>query len=162
MIDGADIHTYEHSRPRIFFEYVPTNIKSGGNWDVYARERIVIRQIGKIPVVGLCGENILCSNTLYSVYPKDSSYDLLFLLACLNSTFVQKYWSAKYSDNKALFPKIKGFQLKELPIPIANKDQQQRVHVLVEQLLKSKNTDCDNDTSELESDIDRVVCSLYG
>jgi hypothetical protein len=32
---------------------------------------------------------------------------------------------SKYSDGKKLFPKIKGFQLKELPIKIADKQTQQ-------------------------------------
>ncbi len=162
LIDGADIHPYSYSVPKIYFDYRPENIKSGGDWKVYSRERVVVRQIGQIPVVGLCRENILASNTLYSIYQSDDSYDLLFILACLNSQFVQEYWRAKYSDNKATFPKIKGFQLKELPIPIASREQQQPVIDIVSKIVEIRSADCDADTSALEDQVDTMVNKLYG
>ena len=161
LIDGADIHPYTYAVPKIFFNYLPTNIKSGGDWRVYSRERIVIRQIGQIPVVGLCEKDILASNTLYSVYQKDDSYDLRFLLACLSSSFIKEYWKAKYSDNKATFPKIKGFQLKELPIPIATQEMQMPVINIVNRIVEAKSKDESTDTSELERSIDLILNKLY-
>jgi len=161
IIDGADIHPYAYSVPKIYFNYLPEKIKSGGDWGVYSRKRIVIRQIGQIPVVGLCDKEILASNTLYSVYPKDDKYELLFLLACLNSTFIKNYWKSKYSDNKALFPKIKGFQLKELPIPIATKEQQMVIVEIVEKILAGKKQDENGDILEMENQIDEKLKELY-
>lgn len=161
FIDGADIHPYAYATPKIFFHYVPENIKSGGDWKVYSRERIVIRQIGQIPVVGLCEKDILASNTLYSVYQSDEAYDLRYLLACLNSSAIQNYWKAKYSDNKALFPKIKGFQLKELPIPIATKEKQEEIIKIVDEIIIAKQNDYEEDTSKLEREVDELVGRLY-
>jgi hypothetical protein len=43
----------------------------------------------------------------------------------LTSKLLKNYWISKFSDGKKLFPKIKGFQLKELPIKRANKETQQ-------------------------------------
>lgn len=160
LIDGADIHPYTYSEPKIFFNYLPENIKSGGDWKVYSRERIVVRQIGQIPVVGLCQENILASNTLYSIWSKDEKYDLRFILACLNSNIMKKYWTAKYSDNKALFPKIKGFQLKELPIPVVSLAEQKTVNVLVDELIERKFDG--EDTSDIENEIESILKTLYG
>lgn len=161
-IDGADIHPYSYSIPHIYFNYLPENIKSGGDWKVYSRERIVIRQIGEIPVVGMCEANILASNTLYSVYPKDGRYSLKYLLACLNSAAIKKYWKSKYSDNKALFPKIKGFQLQELPIPEAPNDMQQPIIDLVDQIIVAKKSNLEADTHELENEIDLMLNAMYG
>ena len=161
LIDGADIHPYSYATPKIFFNYLPENIKSGGDWRVYSKPRIVVRQIGQIPVVGLCKENILASNTLYSVYPKENGYDLRFLLACLNSELIQNYWKAKYSDNKALFPKIKGFQLKELPIPIVSTEEQQKIVALVDDVISAKQTGDNVDTTVLEAEISLLVEKLY-
>ena len=162
IIDGADIHPYTYAVPKIYFNYLPENIKSGGDWSVYSRERIVVRQIGKLPVVGLCSGGILGSNTLYSIYPKDDTYKLKFILACLNSSFIKKYWSAKYSDNKALFPKIKGFQLKELPIPRVGDDIQIPVITLIEKIISSKTVDANADTSKFETEIDKLLSKAYG
>lgn len=162
LIDGADIHTYEYSMPKIFFNYIPENIKSGGDWKVYSKDRVVVRQIGQIPVVGLCEKNILASNTLYSVWPKDDKYELKYILACLNSEIIRSYWLAKYSDNKALFPKIKGFQLKELPIPKVSISQQREVVELVDKILERKQIDSEVDISEIENEINNHLRNHYG
>ncbi|MDD7459853.1 MAG: TaqI-like C-terminal specificity domain-containing protein, partial [Spirochaetales bacterium] len=135
IIDGEDIHPFDYSVPKKFFNYKKGNIKSGGDWSVYSLERIVVRQIGAVPVVGLCEKDILASNTLYSIWSKNDEYSLLYLLCILNSKTLKYIWASKYSDNKGLFPKIKGFQLKELPIPTATADQQQKLSSLATQML---------------------------
>ncbi|KAA6302925.1 MAG: Modification methylase TaqI [Candidatus Ordinivivax streblomastigis] len=116
VIDGGDIYPYSYAIPTKYFNYIDSNIKSGGDWKVYERERIVVRQIGQIPIVGMSRKDILASNTLYSVYPKTGDYKLQYVLCILNSSVIKKYWLSKYSDSKQLFPKIKGYQLRELPI----------------------------------------------
>lgn len=117
IIDGEDIHPYVYAMPTKFFQFIKSNVKSGGDWSVYCRERVVIRQIGKVPVVGMCQKEILASNTLYSVYPKDeSSCNVKYILCILNSKLIKYWWSQMYADQKNLFPKIKGFQIDSLPI----------------------------------------------
>jgi len=49
--------------------------RSGGDWNVYSKDRIVVRQIGSIPIVGLCKADILASNTLYSIWSKTPDSD---------------------------------------------------------------------------------------
>jgi type I restriction-modification system DNA methylase subunit len=120
LIDGAEINRYELSKPNKFINFITENIKSGGDYSVYERLRIVVRQIGRTPIIGLCEPNILTSNTLYNLYTKNENYSLKYVLTILNSKVIKKYWLAKYSDSKQLFPKIKGYQLKQLPIPITS------------------------------------------
>jgi hypothetical protein len=125
IIDGGDILPYSYAIPTKYFNYIESNIKSGGDWTVYEQDRIVIRQIGQIPIVGISKKNILASNTLYSVYPQNENYNLLYILCVLNSFVIKKYWHSKYSDSKQLFPKIKGYQLRELPIKDISLSEQQ-------------------------------------
>jgi len=139
IIDGGEIIPYQYSNPSKFFNYKNENIKSGGDWNVYSKERILVRQIGQIPVVGMCRENILASNTLYSVYPKNGNFHLNYLLLILNSNLIKSYWLSKYSDGKLLFPKIKGYQIKELPIKeISLSDQQPFIEKANEMLQLNK------------------------
>lgn len=127
IIDGADVNRYQNSYSNKFFNYVSENIKSGGDWSVYSRDRIVVRQIGNTPIVGYCEANMLTSNTIYNIYLKNENYSLKYLFAILNSKIIKEYWLKVYNDNKELFPKIKGYQLKQLPIPKASKEQQQTI-----------------------------------
>ena len=140
IIDGCNIFPYSYSIPTKYFNFIESNIKSGGDWNVYKQERIVVRQIGQIPIVGMCKKDILASNTLYSIYPKNEDYDLKYILCLLNSSVIKKYWASKYSDNKLLFPKIKGFQLRELPIKEISISDQQPFIALANKML-SLNSD---------------------
>ncbi len=124
MIDGAEINRYELANPNKFFNFIPTNIKSGGDYSVYSRLRIVVRQIGQTPIIGICEPNIVTSNTLYNLYMTDDNYSLKYVLAIFNSRLIKKYWLSNYSDSKQLFPKIKGYQLKQLPVKVLEKELQ--------------------------------------
>ncbi|WP_134343546.1 Eco57I restriction-modification methylase domain-containing protein, partial [Flavobacterium psychrophilum] len=66
LIDGAEINRYELSTPNKYFNFISENIKSGGDFSIYERLRIVIRQIGQTPIIGICEPKILTSNTLYN------------------------------------------------------------------------------------------------
>jgi hypothetical protein len=140
IIDGGEIIPYHYSIPSKFFNYTNENIKSGGDWSVYSKKRILIRQIGQIPIVGMCSENILASNTLYSVYPKNEDFHLYYLLVLLNSRLIKNYWLSKYSDGKLLFPKIKGYQIKELPIKDISVNEQQPFIVLADLMIQFTQT----------------------
>lgn len=124
MIDGAEINRYELSNPNKHFNFIPTNIKSGGDYSVYSKLRIVVRQIGQTPIIGICEPNIVTSNTLYNLYLTNENYSLKYVLAIFNSRLIKKYWLSNYSDSKQLFPKIKGYQLKQLPIKVLAKENQ--------------------------------------
>lgn len=125
IIDGADIFRYHNSSPVKYFNFKEFNIKSGGDPFVYEKDRIVIRQIGHFPIIGYCEKGILTSNTIYNLYITNVDYHLKYIFVVLNSSLIKLYWLSKYSDNKDLFPKIKGYQIKQLPIPIISTEAQQ-------------------------------------
>ena len=140
--------------------------RSGGGWNVYSKDRIVVRQIGSIPIVGLCKADILASNTLYSIWSKTPDFSLLYILCILNSKLIKNYWSTTYSDSKLLFPKIKGYQLKELPIKTFPLQEQTPLIHLAEQL-NSAISDSDKKFLQqqvdiLDKQINTVVYGLYG
>ena len=53
-------------------------------------------------------------------------------------------------------------QLRVMPIPEAERDQQKPIITLVDKILAAKAKDAQADTSELESQIDALVYDLYG
>ena len=139
LIDGGDINNFSNSIPKKYFNFLPEKIKSGGDYNFYKNKRIVISQIGATPIVGLVDGGVLGSNTLYNINITNNDYHLNYILCILNSTLLKKYWIAKYSDGKKLFPKIKGFQLKELPIKTTTQENQQKF-IAIADLMLSVNT----------------------
>ena len=80
-----------------------------------------------------------------------------YILGLLNSKLI-RFW------NKRIFPEglhIKKYQLEVIPIPIPTKEIQNKIEAIVNTILNAKANYCDEDTSNLEHDLDRLVYNLY-
>ncbi len=173
---GKDIQRYYLSNAKLYFLNNPQKVKAGGSWnmDIHHSKKIVIRQIGAPePVVAYDDYGYATLNTMYSVVLLNTSYSIFYVLAILNSKLLKEYWLATYSDNKELFPKIKGYQLKELPIPTATPAEQEPLIKLANAMMKTKtqlaNAMSDSDKRMIEQKIDLIdrqinntVYKLYG
>lgn len=116
---GKDISRYHLSNSSLFFKNLPEEVKAGGSWNMeyHKKKKIVVRQVGNPEPIFAYDNFSFCSlNTMYNIVNQSEDFDDFYVLAILNSKFIKKYWESKYNDNKDLFPKIKGHQIKELPI----------------------------------------------
>lgn len=119
VIDGWNIEPYRLKNSIEFVDFTPSAIKSGGNEMIYKQNRICIRQIGETPIATIVNSDIYTLNTIYNVYPKESTnLDLRFVLAIIDSKVTKYFWKKKNSDEKKTFPKIKKEDILSIPIPI--------------------------------------------
>jgi adenine-specific DNA-methyltransferase len=168
VIDGANIHRYWLNPPSEFVEFKPEAIKSGGNADVYKRQRIVVRQIGEFPFGTLCPSGLYTLNTVYNLYLEKRGYDIRYILAILNSRLIKFFWSVKFYDQKATFPKIKKKPLECIPVKIVTQDTQKTFITLVNQILSitqderyTENHGKQTEVKRIEEQIDLQVYKLY-
>ena len=91
-------------------------------------------------------------------------YDILFVLALLNSKLVNYYYritnESKHLNGGAL--PFDTESVKVIPIPEASTTQQQEIESVVKQILSKKQTVLTTDTLDLEQQIDELVYELYG
>ncbi|MBX2977314.1 MAG: N-6 DNA methylase [Ignavibacteriaceae bacterium] len=82
------------------------------------KEKILVRQVmGKDRIYAAIDiEQYYLDQTLYVLIPKISGTNCYIILGILNSKLMKYYFSKTLSDRKETFPKIKGVQLKNLPI----------------------------------------------
>lgn len=124
---GKDVSRYYLETSSLYFLNEPEEVKAGGSWnmDIHHSKKIVVRQVGNPePIFAFDKYGYATLNTMYSIVLTEKGYSYSYILAILNSKFIKSYFLSKYSDGKQLFPKIKGFQLKVLPIKVANKKEQ--------------------------------------
>ncbi len=109
-----------------------------------------------IDEIGYCNTNVV-----YNVHLINTKINLLFLLGLLNSKVINFWFLNIYANNDKIFPHIQKNQLESIPIiEIENKDQQPLVK-LVDKIMKIKNKNPKQETSQLESEIDKIVYKLY-
>ena len=90
-------------------------------------------------------------------------YKIKFVLALLNSKLLDFYYKKKFSTKKEeAFPEIQTYLYEQLPLPIVNQEQQNKVIKIVDTILQLKSENNDTNTSSLENEIDTIVYNLYG
>lgn len=106
--------------------------RCGGCWDASkqnAKNKLLTRQIGRVPQFGLDSNGYQCLNTIFMVSLHDAA-NIYAVLGQLNSKVVQAYWLDRFFDQRRTFPKIKGTYLKRLPVvPHDVKDKAQHESV---------------------------------
>lgn len=82
-------------------------------------EKVVVRQVADSRRIfaALDTERLFCDQSLYCLNKKSKEVDLAYICGILVSMPLAFYFLHTMSDRKKTFPKIKGTNLKRLPIP---------------------------------------------
>lgn len=176
-IDGGDISRYSLKSNSQYFLH-DVKIKAGGCWDEDTHntpEKIVIRQIGKIPIAALDTSRYYSLNTIYNITSLKEEYNYKYVLGLINSRLIGFFWKMNFSDSKMLFPKVKKAYLDQIPIHLASLSDQQPIIKLVESMLEmnkrlvemgeTQSTDrrrLEEEIKRTDAKIDELVYKLYG
>lgn len=115
---GEDIQRYDLFYSHLYAYFNPV-AQCGGCWDKtihFAQGKLIVRQIGKYPIVAYDYRNYCCLNAMFMIVPYHKEYSSFYLLGLLNSSYLKSYWQDNFYDRKQTFPKIKGTYLLQLPI----------------------------------------------
>lgn len=173
VLDGKDINTYSLNWGNVYARY--------GDWlhrkrneKYFLHPKILIRQIGQIPVATYDDKNYYALNTLYCLI-SESDISLKFVLAIINCKLGKWFWLKHNSDFKTIFPKIKKSQIEAIPIvnvSASNKNyntiiqQVDNLQKLNEQLqatkLETQRQQIQRAIDHAEKKIDELVYGLYG
>ena len=96
-------------------------------------------------------------NTAYICLPLNDKYKIEFLLGILNSKLIDYFYSNLFMGWQITIPALNVIPIPKIPI-----EQQQKVSLLVTQLLCAKKNDLSFDASILEQEIDKELYKLYG
>ena len=109
-------------------------------------------------------KSILSSIKKFSRYNRaemeslSQTVDLRFLLGIMNSTYATILLRDLRGGDYHIYPE----HIRNIPIAPATKEQQRPIINLVDEILATKRTDSNADTSFEERQIDRLVYHLYG
>ncbi len=139
--------------------------------------KLLVRQVmGKDRIYTCYDEQqFFVDQSVYLLLPKDNQDDLYYYLGLLCSRLIAFYFSKTMADRKVTFPKIKGDQIKKLPLinikNLSNKRiknisyKSRNMTLLLKSILKTKTpqekTAFQRQIEATDKQIDKLVYELY-
>ncbi len=127
-------------------------------------KRILIREITNPRVfAAITSEELYNDPAIIIVKENPAIYPLECLLAILNSKLATFYhFNSSPKATKGAFPKILVYDVNNFPLPQKiEKNIQEKIKMLVDQILTIKSNVNSADTADLENQIDQLVYQLY-
>ena len=131
-----------------------------------AEPKILIRRIvnrqDRLSVT-YCKEKMVFKKDINPFISVNSNFDCLFLTGIIASKFISfLYLNSSSIATKDDFRQTTLTELRKLPIPNVSLEQQSKIRNLALKILEIKKTNCNQDASSIENQIDQLVYQLYG
>ncbi|MCK4445632.1 MAG: N-6 DNA methylase, partial [Candidatus Marinimicrobia bacterium] len=141
----------------------------------YENEKILIRKIvGKTLIATYVPETSYCNTLLFVLKIKDDRFSYRYLLGILNSRLIGWYFRKKFQVcDSDTFPQIMIRDILQIPIPLSDAQNNDRMVTLVEQMLdlnkrlivvqgQHEKTLLQRQIEATDRQIDKLVYELYG
>lgn len=169
LLDGRNINRYSIDWNGVYLDYDLDRIHSCKRKDIFlSNEKLMFRRVSETLIFTYDNEQYFALNTIVVVNRKpDASIHLKYLLAILNSTFLNYIYRGKFKSTKKVFSEIQARSIEQLPIKEAQ--NQLIFSVLVDYVLtiKRQNDSLNNFvpnehiSKQFEELIDACVYELY-
>lgn len=131
-----------------------------------AEPKILIRRIinrqDRLSVT-YCDERLVFKKDINPFIPIDPNFDCKYLTGILASKFISfLYLKSSSIATKDDFRQTTLTELRNLPIPNVDREEQSKISRLVSDILDLKKIDSNSETSQLENQINHLVYQLYG
>ena len=154
ILKGCDIQKYHITEPDRFIRFVPSQYQQTAPEHFYrVSEKLLYRFISDQLVFAYDNRQHVTLNSCNILIPHIEGLHMKYILAILNSSIAQFYFHKEFHSVKVLRSHIE-----QIPIPYPSDAQQQKVIVLVDFLLTTKNDDSFQQTYQ---QLDQIIASLY-
>jgi len=131
-----------------------------------AEPKILIRRIinrqDRLSVT-YTNERLVFKKDINPFIPIDDKFDCLYLTGILASKFISFiYLNSSSIASKDDFRQTTLNELRRLPIPRIEREEQKKISNLVLEIIKMKNIEPQSNVSEIENKIDQLVYEFYG
>lgn len=154
ILKGSNIYKYGKSQAENFITFMPESFQQVAPTKFYrAKEKLLYRFICNQLVFAYDNQQTLSLNSCNILIPKINELNIKYIMSVLNSRTAQFIYTKQYNSIKILRSHIE-----QLPIPVANKIQQEKIITIVDKLLSEQNP---QKREQLYSDIDNLIFELF-
>ena len=168
ILRWKDIWKYFYSSPDLYVDYWK-HLANPINWIIFEQPKILIREAGNSIIATYDDKNFYIMSSLYNWIPKDTNFDLKYILWLLNSKLLLFFMKVLvYNKVEWAFTKARIFHYDLLFIKNISEEKQKPFIEKVDKILEiTKESFYDpknppKEQLELERELDEMVYELYG
>lgn len=170
LLDGRNINKYKIEWDNVYLDFNLDRIHSCKTKDIFeSPEKLMFRRVSSNLIFTYDNNQYFALNTIVVLNPKYSNVNLKYLLGVLNSKVANYYYTLRHKSTKKVFSEIQARSVKQIPIPLADKNTQSIIERVVNYLLflnqnlSSINYHVPNShiAQIFEEVIDAIVMELY-
>lgn len=145
ILEGKNVHRFYHKWSGLYFIDDKSIIdKDKGEYATFMRddmvncEKLIIRQTADKFICSYDNEGYYILNTLYSLKIREEykeRLDIKYLLGLLNSKLIHFLYGTLIREKGKLFPQLKVFHIKYIPVYIPHKSVQEEVKSIVDEII---------------------------
>lgn len=160
---GEDVHRYETSwNGKEYIDYC-SGIANPRQPKFFKGKRLLIREITNPSIFSSIVTEEMYNDPSILIVLDSKLYPIEVALAIFNSKLATFYhFNHSPKATKGAFPKILIQDIKDFPIPIVTKEQQEPIVTLAGEIMAAKESAQKTNTDALEKQIDLLVYKLYG
>jgi hypothetical protein len=173
LLDGRNINKYFLRWGGVYLDYKLERIHSCKRQDIFeSKEKLLFRRVSANLIFAYDNKQHYCLNTIVVVNLKPGQkIKLKYLLAVLNSKFLNYFYKTKFKSTKTVFSEIQARSVGKLPIKEPTQKEQDAIVDIVDQILAitssktydpKKPNDAITKVSQLQAEVDAMVAKLYG
>ena len=135
LVTGKDVSRYSIKQNR-YLLFDENKLSRPTKLEYYLEDKLFIRRVGKDIECVLDRNHYLSTHVLYIGRQKNKSFDLGYLMALLNSNFMNKVYMFKFPPKGKVFPEIRIGNLRELPVKAIDIEEQLVFSKMANELLE--------------------------
>jgi len=162
-IFGESINKYNYKNTGSYVWY-GKHLATYVDLKYFNQKRILIREITNPKIIAcIVEEEFVNDPQIICVIEKENSYSIEFLWAILNSKLATFYhFNSSPKATKGAFPKILVYDVNNFPLPLSiSESTDNQLKRIVALIFEKKKENFDNDTTDLEKEIDEIIYGLY-
>lgn len=153
IILGSDLMKYQILASSNYIKYEPKNFQQVAKTELYrTSEKLLYRFICNTPVFAYDSDQRISLNSCNILIPQISGLDMKYVMAILNSRVVAYFFKMKFNSVKLLKSHIE-----QIPIPVADKNEQELIISNVDEMINSKSS-----ISEKYEETEIMIMDLFG
>lgn len=151
VLKGSDIEKYRYNTSGNYISFDQENFQQVAPEGIYrAKEKLLYKFISKDLVFAYDDTGILSLNSCNVLIPEVPGLNIKYVLAILNSSVAQFYYSKMFGSVKVL-----RSHLEQIPIPVVDEKSQRKIIKIVDQLIEAS-------TVAKQKKLDETISRLYG